>query len=208
MNAVRSLATELRTSTMKEHKITEGASFIKNLFQGECSEKEYTQYLWALRELYKTLEDLLTEYQSQPNIALVFFPELFRQPSLSQDLKIWGAETEIPKTVKQAAENYANHLKTLGKSNPALLVAHAYVRYLGDLSGGQMMGRVLQRQYPNRDGFNFYKFDIPDAEQMKNLYRSRLDQVGELSPGLIDNLCAEAQLAFRLNEDIFKSLSS
>jgi len=42
------------------------------------------------------------------------------------------------------------------------LLAHAYVRYLGDLSGGQVIGARLRKAYglPGLDGRRFYNFDM------------------------------------------------
>jgi len=63
-------------------------------------------------------------------------------------------------------QEYVQRLEECGKENPELLIAHAYTRYLGDLSGGQILKRLAQRNYGLKsDGTNFY--DFPLVSNMK-----------------------------------------
>ncbi|KAI5453835.1 hypothetical protein NCC49_005645 [Naganishia albida] len=75
-----------------------------------------------------------------------------------------------------AITQFASHLTEISATRPALLLAHAYVRYLGDLSGGQIVRSRIRRVYtldpPNtsdtapehaQDGTQFYEFDIFDS---------------------------------------------
>lgn len=59
---------------------------------------------------------------------------------------------------------FKSHLETLGATHPGLLLAHAYVRYLGDLSGGQLIAAKIRRVYgippPPAGGTAFYEFDL------------------------------------------------
>lgn len=73
-----------------------------------------------------------------------------------------------------AITQFTHHLRSISTTRPALLLAHAYVRYLGDLSGGQIVRSRIRRVYaldpPNtsdtttaegtQDGTQFYEFDI------------------------------------------------
>lgn len=45
-------------------------------------------------------------------------------------------------------------------SEPERLLAHSYVRYVGDLSGGQVLRRVIAKAYDLQDGLgtSFYEF--------------------------------------------------
>jgi hypothetical protein len=60
-----------------------------------------------------------------------------------------------------------------------LKVAHAYTRYLGDLSGGQVLARVARKTYgleKGGAGTQFYEFDnIENKNGYKKGYRARLD---------------------------------
>jgi heme oxygenase len=90
------------------------------------------------------------------------------------------------------------------------LVAHAYVRYLGDLSGGQALGRSSRARFalPNGDGTAFYRFpEIADAEQYKDRFRSALD-AWPVSTTEADGVVREAQEAFRLNVRVFEGVAT
>ncbi len=199
----------LRDSTSQAHREAEGADFIKKLFRGSFSEGEYRGYLWALREIYRVLEEEMHRCQDDPALELVFFPELFRSQALEQDLQAWtqGLELPISPELKRAVSAYTEHLQELGKSGPQLLVAHAYVRYLGDLSGGEILGRVLRSRFEGHS-FEFHDYEFSDFDQKKNLYRERLDQIGEMMPEQIEALCEEAATAFKLNGLVFQALSA
>ena len=63
-------------------------------------------------------------------------------------------------------QTYINHVRKLASSADTAqrLLAHAYVRYVGDLSGGQIMARSIRRAYrlQGMDGLRFYHFDMQD----------------------------------------------
>ena len=201
-----SLSIRLRESSMDAHKHAEGSSFIKDLFQGKCSDEKYAQYIWALREVYQTLESAMTANQNQAQVSCVYYPELFRTEPLNNDLKVWSEGT-VSENLKQAVSEYKNHLLQLQNSKPHLLVSHAYVRYLGDLSGGQILGKILSKRFPENKGLNFYNYGFSDFTERKNVYRSQLDFIGEQVPQYADDLCSEVITAFKLNERIFESLN-
>jgi len=78
-------------------------------------------------------------------VGMVYDPSLNRAASLEQDLEFFAGKEWKAIPVVQSAADYADHLTALGQSMPRGLVAHAYVRYLGDLSGGQPMDRLEER---------------------------------------------------------------
>ncbi|HYF72032.1 MAG TPA: biliverdin-producing heme oxygenase, partial [Nocardioides sp.] len=88
-----------------------------------------------------------------------------------------------------------------------LLVAHHYTRYLGDLSGGQAIGRILDRSFGlGGRGVAFYAFpQIPRPKPYKDAYRVRLDALG-LSADQRDLVVAEVKEAFRLNQALVAEL--
>lgn len=68
-----------------------------------------------------------------------------------------------------ALTTYLSHIKSLSSSSSTApgLLAHAYVRYLGDLSGGQVIGARIKKAYglEGQDGTAFYRFDEGSAGQ-------------------------------------------
>lgn len=90
----------------------------------------------------------------------------------------------------QALSDYTARLQFLAASPSqtavARLLAHAYVRYLGDLSGGQFVKRQLGKVYGLEDGFGlaFYDFKqlggntsatIGDMKKIKEWYRDGMN---------------------------------
>jgi heme oxygenase len=91
----------------------------------------------------------------------------------------------------------------------ARYAAHAWTRYLGDLSGGQVIKVMMQRHYGmGQDGLNFYDFkEIVKAKPFKDLYRERLNGL-QLTEAEIEEAVAEALVAFELNQKMFAELGA
>lgn len=117
---------------------------------------------------------------------------LFINELIPIDLEYYYGKDRIPEltdfnNATPAVKTYVNALKDAAEKNPALLIAHSYSRYLGDLSGGQILAKRLKKHVLKRDvtdaswdshrGLEFYNFDhIRSHNQFKNLYRQRLDE--------------------------------
>lgn len=92
-------------------------------------------------------------------------------------------------------------LLQIGRENPELLVAHAYTRYLGDLSGGQVLGKITQKSLglSSKEGLSFFFFPgVTSANRFKQLYRSRMNSI-ELSEEGKAAVLEEAVAAFEFN---------
>ncbi len=86
-------------------------------------------------------------------------------------------------------------------------MAHHYTRYLGDLSGGQAIGRILERSFElDGQGLEFYEFPVR-PKPYKDAYRDRLDGLG-LDDDEIDRVVDEVKLAFALNQRVFDELAA
>ncbi len=140
-------------------------------------------------------------------VGMVYDPALNRAASLEQDLEFFAGKDWRAIPVVKAASDYAEHLTALGKTMPRGLVAHAYVRYLGDLSGGQMMGRSVAKTYEAGEaGTNFYNFkDVADVNGRKNTYRAALSSL-PLSPKEQDEVVQEAVAGFDYAKRMFEDL--
>ena len=85
----------------------------------------------------------------------------------------------------------------------ARLIAHAYTRYLGDLSGGQILQRLLTRSLELRPAeLSFYDFPrYADLTALKADYRKALDRAGALAPRS-EAVVEEGAIAFTLNIEL------
>jgi heme oxygenase len=199
----------LRESTAQAHHDAESSSFIGLLFQGKVTPKSYYWYLQAMLKVYTALEDQLTRNQDHPVIALIFIRGLFRVEALHKDLVYWDfAKSELPESVANAVQDYVLRIEGVSNKRPELLVAHSYVRYLGDLSGGQALAHAMSKSGVPKERLNFYDFGDINKVQFKNFYRSQLDLIGNQFPKLKVPICDEANLVFKLNTNVFKAFDA
>jgi heme oxygenase len=108
-----------------------------------------------------------------------------------------------------AAERYADRVAVACEAGGVLLPAHAYVRYLGDLNGGQVLKRLLSQSLGLDDAsLSFYEFpEITDLKAFRLHFRAALDLVGCRSSDL-DAIVAEARTAFLLNIAVSKEVKT
>ncbi len=97
---------------------------------------------------------------------------------------------------------YVDRIHEVGEKDPVLLVAHSYTRYMGDLSGGQILKKVAQRALKlplTGEGLNFYQFEgIHSHKGFKQLYRSRMNEL-ELDAETKERIVDESNRAFGFN---------
>ena len=201
------LATALREGTFALHREAERAGIMRELLRGRVTRGGYCALLRNLHALYWTLEANLTRHAADPAIALIPLPALARGAALASDLEsLYGAcwEQEIP--LQPAMVRYVERLDDVARTDPRALLAHAYVRYLGDLSGGQIVRRVIASALALTEdsGQAFYRFSkAPEALAAR--LRSALDSsalTSEEQARLVD----EARLAFRYHIELFEQL--
>ncbi len=205
--APATFAERLRDATATAHTAAERTSYVKHLFRGMLPRDAYVAFIRALHPVYVALEAGMAQHKDDKVVSMVYDPTLNRAAALEQDLQFFaGADWKQLPVVKSAAD-YAAHITALAKTNPRGLVAHAYVRYLGDLSGGQMMGRGVAKTYDvGEAGTNFYKFrDVTDLNGRKNTYRAALSALPLDARGQ-DDVVAEAIAGFEYARLIFEDL--
>jgi heme oxygenase len=203
------LSERLREGTKAAHHNAEHSIFIRQFFTGKLPLESYRLYLFQLLHIYSALEEHLTLHRENEAIQPVYFPELHRSTTLTADLNFYsGVNDSNDLVLSYATGDYILHLKELADEWPAGLVAHAYTRYLGDLSGGQVLKRIVMGMYHlnGAGGLAFYEFpQITDQTGFKRMYRSRLDTIILDKPGM-DKMVSEAVEAFRLNQAVFDSM--
>lgn len=203
------LSVALREGSQTAHTAAESSTFMAELVRGRINARGYRDYLLRFREVYLQLEATGHELADDPAVAAVIDPALERSTALAADLAYWTAVVGEPVASSldsPAAAAYCAQVIATRAWAP-LFVAHHYTRYLGDLSGGQVVGRVLDSELAlGGAGIAFYRFpDIPKPKPYKDGYRARLDAL-ELGPGDKARLVEEVSTAFALNQGIFTEL--
>lgn len=207
LEAVRPLSVALREGTTAEHEAAEHSSFMSELLAGRINAHGYTDYLLRLRMIYTALEEAVRAHRADPLLAAVYDPALERLTTLEADLAHWAPAcgrdtTEVPDS--PAARAYRDRLT--GADWAGALVAHHYTRYLGDLSGGQAIGALLNRAFDlDGAGLSFYRFPMR-PKPYKDGYRARLDAL-PLEADAIDAMVEEVKVAFHLNRALFDELA-
>ena len=131
------LAESLKAETKHLHTALERGPLMHSLLRGEMARGPYCALLRNLHTLYAELEPALEQHAAHPSVAPLHLARLFRCGQLADDLaELHGAAWQQEIAIAAAAQRYAQRLRDIAGDRPELLVAHAYVRYLGDLSGG------------------------------------------------------------------------
>uniref|UniRef100_A0A452UQJ0 Heme oxygenase 1 n=1 Tax=Ursus maritimus TaxID=29073 RepID=A0A452UQJ0_URSMA len=193
------LSEALKEATKEVH-----VQFMKNFQKGQVTRKGFKLVMASLYHVYVALEEEIERNKDNPVYAPLYFPEeLHRKAALERDMAFWYGprwQEAIPYT--QATRRYVQRLQEVGREEPELLVAHAYTRYLGDLSGGQVLKKIAQKALDlpaSGEGVDFFSFpSIASATKFKQLYRSRMNTL-EMTPEVRQRVLEEAKTAFLLN---------
>ena len=203
------LATKLREGTKKAHTMAENVGFVKCFLKGVVEKSSYRKLVGNFYFIYSAMEEELERHQNHPVLSKIHFPQLNRRRSLEQDLSFYyGSNWREQLVLSPAGEEYVQRIRDLSASAPEMLVAHSYTRYIGDLSGGQILKNIAQRgmKLSEGQGIAFYEFaDIPDEKQFKATYRQALDEM-PIDEATADRIVDEANAAFGFNMKLFQEM--
>ena len=203
------LAVELKTGTKRSHTAAENTKFVGSFLRGVVSEENYRTLIKDFYFVYSAIEEEMERLKDNEYIAPIYFKELNRVEQLKMDVRYYyGPNWRGIIQPSESAIQYVERIHEVAEDNPKLLVGHHYTRYLGDLSGGQILKGIAEKALNLREGegLKFYEFDIDDKKAYKDTYRSALNTI-PLDQGQIDAIIAEANYAFKLNMDLFDELS-
>ena len=180
------------------------------IIHGECF--IFQVYTASLYHIYVALEAGMDANATHAHIEPIYFPEVQRVAGLEDDLTfLYGPDWQDKIPLLPAVKKYSDHLQEIAEQNPALLAAHAYVRYFGDVSGGQILKRVIGRMYnfpSDGKGIAFYDFShIASIPDFKALFSARLEAL-ELDEVTREGVVNEAREAFQYNLDILRAVDA
>jgi heme oxygenase len=202
------LSQRLRQVTAAHHARVERSGPMPALLRGELGLTAYCTLLRNLHPIYRELEAALAQQATHPALAGLDIDGLARRAALEADLAtLHGDGWAHALPLVDAAARYAARLRELSAHRPELLLAHVYVRYLGDLQGGQILQRIIARCYAldGEAGSRFYRFGAHAPAELSTRLRAALD-----GPSRDDAtqaaIAREAEDAFLRHADIFEAL--
>jgi heme oxygenase len=199
----------IKVASWAVHDHAERSQFMRRLLSGEAPIGEYAQLVSQHWFAYDALEDAAEALTGDPLVREFAIPELNRRPALRSDLAaLFGPDWASQIVPNAGTLEYAARIREVCFDWPGGFIAHHYVRYLGDLSGGQIIRRILQRTYDIEDnaGISFYVFDqLDNGVQFKKRYRELLD-TAPWSDDERQRIIDEVILAFELNTKVLELL--
>ncbi|GAB3603369.1 biliverdin-producing heme oxygenase [Microbacterium aureliae] len=210
MDDTTPFSAELRERSSQAHSSSESAGFMSDLVTGDGTRADYVALVAQHWFIYDALERA-AERMREDAVARVFMSrELTRVPALEADLTyLIGDDWRQRITPLPATRRYVERIEHVGRTWPGGFVAHHYTRYLGDLSGGLYIGRLMARRFGfDTDGVAFYVFDdIADPKAFKDVYREQLD-AAPWDDAEQERVIDEVLLAYRFNTEVFEELAA
>lgn len=180
---------------------------MRALLSGRLPLAAYRALLVNLRTIYAALEHELGLRRGELAGFGADLAALRRTPALDSDIAWLDAVVAGAPVAPQAATTaYVERLGRLGRERPMLLVAHAYVRYLGDLHGGQVLGRIVGQKLGAATAF--YEFgSAPEVAGLIARFRTALDGLA-LDDAERALMVDEARSAFERHVALFDGLEN
>jgi len=201
----------LREATWPDHEQAETSTYLTALMSGKLPLSGYADLAAQQWFVYAVLEAAADAMRDEPVAAPFVSDDLTRLPAIESDLTaLMGEDWSHQIGALPATVAYCDRIRAVCFDEPGAFVAHHYTRYLGDLSGGQHIGRVVARVYDldHDRGAAFFSFTrIDDAKAFKDTYRAHLD-AAPWSRVEQDAVIAEIRNAYRLNRDVFADLDA
>ena len=205
------LAGQLKEGTKKSHTMAENTGFVACFLKGVVEKKSYRKLISDLYFVYQAMEEEIERLvqEEHPVIKPIGFKSLFRKETLENDLKFYfGDNWQDEISISKSAKEYVNRIHFVAQQSPELLVGHHYTRYIGDLSGGQILKKIAKKalNLEGNNGLNFYEFEnIDDDKKFKEKYSETLNQL-PIDQTIADQIIDEANQAFKYNMEMFKEL--
>jgi heme oxygenase (biliverdin-producing, ferredoxin) len=198
----------LREATRDLHVEAERSGVIGQLLRGGGTRGAYALLLRNLSPTYRAMEDGLVRHANSSLLRGMVRRELFRTAALESDVEqLAGASWRESLPLLPAGGRYAERVAAAASNGSGRLVAHAYLRYLGDLSGGQIMKRLLAKSLGlGADALGFYDFSaIADLSAFKSEYRKAIDDsvpAGANPVDVVDEAIVGFRLTIELSEEV------
>lgn len=199
----------LREASWSLHGSAQHSPYMSDLFAGTLDPQRYIRMVGQHYAIYRALERAAVPMRDDPVAKPFVRDELARVPALFADLYTFGgADWESLIEPIDITQKYCEQIESASRGWAGGFIAHHYVRYLGDLSGGlDIRDRVLQTLGFGRDsGAAFYYFDgITDPDGFKREYRELLNQA-PWDTEEQQRIIAEILHAYEINTELLSAI--
>lgn len=198
---VGGICLRMAQETQDLHRQAERSGIVSDLIRRRATLPGYALFLRNLVPAYRAMEDGLRRHENIPGLNAFAAPHLFRTDALEGDLiAISGADWASTLPLLPAGIEYARRIEWIAGNEPERLIGHAYTRYFGDLSGGQILKKLISETFSlPATALNFYEFSgLSDARTFKETTRATLD-VEIVAPETCKAVLDETRRAFLLN---------
>jgi len=180
--------TNIRMSSATLHSASEHTGYIKRILDKKATKEGYAEYIYNLAAMYKAIEDGLDKHSNNETIKDFVTKELYRSALIEKDVKHLLGENANSLKLLPSTVASITRIKEISNSQPELVVAYAYTRFLADLFGGRLFYDLLSNEYKIADeGLNYYNFkELGDMREYTMNYAAKLDSIN-----LHDNLKQE-----------------
>lgn len=186
------------------HHQAEGMEFSRALLDGQASPLQLAALIRALGPGYALIEQQGPELAAA--LGAIDFPwaALARSAALAADAAALAAAPATPRSA--AAALWLEHLQALAQQAPHRFLAHVYVRYGGDLSGGQQLAQQANAILAAHGlpAVRFWAFDQP-LPVLKAALHDAFEQL-DLSEAEEGELLDEAVVAFQDTQRLLAEL--
>jgi len=189
----------------KAHHQAEGMGFSKALLAGEATPLQLAALIRALAPAYRVLEQQAPELAAALGAREMPWAALARSTALEHDTAKLAALPATPASA--AAAEWLERLALLAREAPHRLMAHVYVRYGGDLSGGQQLAAQAQAILAAHGlpPLEFWAFSEPIPSLKQQLHEGF--EALDLSGAEEEELLEESELAFLLTQRLLAELA-
>ena len=130
--------------TREKHKEVESSDFVQYMFSGNITKQHYLEYLVQMWHIYNTLE-----YYGKITGKFSGMNDLLRSENITKDIEELCDYLNMSKddllfnnpSIYDSTNEYKQHIIKLYYANHELLLAHIYVRHMGDLYGGKVIAK-------------------------------------------------------------------
>jgi heme oxygenase len=186
------------------HHQAEGMAFSRALLEGQATPLQLAALIRALAPAYEFIESCGPELAAGLGASDLPWADLARTPALRHDLALLAATAPTPPS--PAAQAWLEHLRLLARQEPHRFLAHVYVRYGGDLSGGQQLAEqanAILRAH-GLPAVEFWQFERP-IPALKQALHDAFEQL-ELSDAEEADLLEESVAAFHATQRLLAEL--